>query len=82
MTIFVDKNTNVLVQGITGRLGRLQTELMLDYGTRIVAGITPGKGGETVFGIPVYNSIQEAMSKHYIDASVICACSLCGGRNL
>ena len=71
MAIFVDKNTNVLVQGITGRLGGLQTELMLDYGTRIVAGVTPGKGGETTFGIPVYNSIQEAMSEHHIDASVI-----------
>ncbi len=71
MAIFVDKNTNVLVQGITGRLGALQTELMLDYGTRIVAGVTPGKGGETQFDIPVYDSIQEAMSKHRIDASVI-----------
>ena len=71
MAIFVDKDTNVLVQGITGRLGALQTELMLDYGTRIVAGVTPGKGGETQFHIPVYDSIQEAMSKHRIDASVI-----------
>jgi len=71
MAIFVDKDTNVLVQGITGRLGALQTELMLDYGTRIVAGVTPGKGGETQFDIPVYDSIQEAMSKHRIDASVI-----------
>ena len=48
MAIFVDKDMNVLVQGITGRLGALQTELMLDYGTKIVAGVTPGKGGDTV----------------------------------
>ena len=71
MAIFVDKDTNVLVQGITGRLGALQTELMLDYGTKIVAGVTPGKGGETQFDIPVYNSVQEAISKHNIDASVV-----------
>jgi len=71
MAIFVDKDTNVLVQGITGRLGALQTKLMLDYGTKIVAGVTPGKGGETQFNIPVYNSVEEAMTKHRIDASVI-----------
>ncbi len=71
MAIFVDKDTNVLVQGITGRLGALQTELMLDYGTKIVAGVTPGKGGETQFDIPVYNSVQAAISKHRIDASVV-----------
>ena len=57
MAIFVDKQTNVLVQGITGRLGALQTRLMLDYGTKVVAGVTPGKGGERQFGIPVYDSI-------------------------
>lgn len=71
MAIFVDRDTNVLVQGITGRLGALQTELMLDYGTKIVAGVTPGKGGGTQFDIPVYNSVQEAISKHRIDASVV-----------
>lgn len=71
MAILVDKDTNVLVQGITGRLGALQTELMLDYGTKIVAGVTPGKGGEMLLAIPVYNSVQEAMSEHRIDASVI-----------
>ncbi len=71
MAIFVDKDTNVLVQGITGKFGVLQTKLMLDYGTKIVAGVTPGKGGQTLFDIPVYNSVEEAMSKHEIDASVI-----------
>lgn len=45
MAIFVDKDTNALVQGITGKFGVLQTKLMLDYGTKIVAGVTPGKGG-------------------------------------
>lgn len=71
MAIFVDRDTNVLVQGITGRLGALQTELMLRYGTKIVAGVTPGKGGQTLFDIPVYDSVEEAMGKHRIDASVV-----------
>jgi len=71
MAIFVDKDTNVLVQGITGRLAALQTKLMLDYGTKIVAGVTPGKGGQTLFEIPIYDSVQEATNKHRIDASVI-----------
>lgn len=57
--ILVDKKTRVVVQGITGRQGRFHTKTMLDYGTNVVAGVTPGKGGETVDGIPVYNSIQE-----------------------
>jgi len=71
MAIFVDKDTNVLIQGITGRIAAAQTKMMLDYGTRIVAGVTPGKGGQTQFGIPVYDSVQEAANEHRIDASVI-----------
>ena len=71
MAIFVDKDTNVLVQGITGRIAAAQTKMMLDYGTRIIAGVTPGKGGQTQFGIPVYDSVQEAANEHRIDASVI-----------
>jgi len=71
MAIFVDKDTNVLVQGITGRIAAAQTKLMLDYGTKIVAGVTPGKGGQDQFGIPVYDSVQEAANEHRIDASVI-----------
>ena len=71
MAIFVDKDTNVLIQGITGRVGAAQTKMMLDYGTKIVAGVTPGKGGQTQLGIPVYDSAQEAVTKHKIDASVI-----------
>ena len=71
MAIFVDKDTNVLIQGITGRIAAVQTQIMLDYGTKIVAGVTPGKGGQSQFGIPVYDSVQEATSQHRIDASVI-----------
>jgi succinyl-CoA synthetase alpha subunit len=70
MSILLDRNTRVLVQGITGRAGRTQTRWMLDYGTNIVAGVTPGKGGETVEGIPVYNTVQEAVEKKGAEASV------------
>lgn len=71
MAILVGKDSNILVQGITGRLGALQTELMLDYGTKIVAGVTPGKGGQKLFDIPIYDSVQAATNGHRIDASVI-----------
>ncbi|NOZ92977.1 succinate--CoA ligase subunit alpha [bacterium 3DAC] len=71
MGILVDKNTTVLVQGITGRYGSYHTKLMLDYGTKIVAGVTPGKGGLEVHGVPVYDTVEEAVNNHDIDASII-----------
>jgi succinyl-CoA synthetase alpha subunit len=71
MSILINKDTRVLVQGITGREGAFHTEKMLEYGTKIVAGSTPGKGGQVVQGIPVYNSVSEARAKHEIDASII-----------
>jgi succinyl-CoA synthetase alpha subunit len=71
MSILINKETRVLVQGITGREGAFHTEKMLEYGTKIVAGSTPGKGGQVVQGIPVYNSVSEARAKHEIDASII-----------
>lgn len=71
MAILVNERTRVLVQGITGRLGSLQTKMMLDYGTKITAGVTPGKGGETVYGVPVYDSIKDALREHEVDASII-----------
>jgi len=70
MSILLNRETRVLVQGITGRAGRVQTRLMLDYGTNIVAGVTPGKGGESVEGVPVYNTVAEAVARHEVDASV------------
>lgn len=65
------KGTEVMVQGITGRYGRLHTELMLSYGTKIVAGVTPGKGGESVHGVPVFDSCEEAIKKTNAVVSVV-----------
>ncbi len=70
MSILLNRETRVLVQGITGRIGRVQTKWMLDYGTNIVAGVTPGKGGDEVHGVPVYDTIAEAVTKHGAEASV------------
>lgn len=70
MSILVNRETKVLVQGITGRVGRAQTKWMLDYGTKVVAGVTPGKGGEEVEGIPVYNTVDEAVAEQGAEASV------------
>ena len=63
--------TRVLVQGITGTQGRFHTRLMLDYGTRIVAGVAPGRGDQEVEGVPVYDTIAEAMEVHTPDASIV-----------
>ncbi len=67
----IDKKTRVLVQGITGREGQLHTREMLDYGTRIAAGVTPFKGGTSTLGVPVYNSVASACLEHEIDASIV-----------
>jgi len=62
--VIIDENTPVLVQGITGREGSFHTRLMKEYGTRILAGVTPGRGGASVEGTPVYNTVREALSDH------------------
>ena len=64
MSILVNKNTKVLVQGITGKEGQKAAAAMREYGTQVVAGVRPGKGGEIVEGVPVYNSVAEAMAAH------------------
>ncbi len=64
MAILIDENTTVLVQGITGREGSARTRFMLDYGTNVIAGVTPGRGGSSVWGVPVYNSVAEAIAAH------------------
>jgi succinyl-CoA synthetase alpha subunit len=70
LAIFIDQNTRILVQGITGNVGSFQTRIMKEYGSNIVAGITPGKGGQDVDGIPVYNLVSEAVREHRIDAAI------------
>jgi len=71
MAIFVDKKTTIVVQGITGRDGSFHTRQMKQYGANIVAGVTPGKGGTKVEGIPVFNSVAEAVGKKKANTSVI-----------
>ena len=70
MSILINKNTKVLILGITGKSGILQTKIMKEYGTNIVAGVTPGKGGLEVEGIPVYDFVSEAIEKHKIDVAI------------
>jgi succinyl-CoA synthetase alpha subunit len=71
LSILVDKNTRLLVQGITGRTGTFHTLQAVEYGTSVVAGVTPGRGGETVEGIPVFDAVAEAVSSTNANASVV-----------
>lgn len=71
MAIIVDEKTKVCVQAITGKQGRFHTRQMLDYGTRVVAGTSPGKGGQEVEGVPVYDTVEEAVDRRGATASVI-----------
>ncbi|WP_028321933.1 succinate--CoA ligase subunit alpha [Desulfatiglans anilini] len=70
MSILLDGDTRVIVQGITGKIGQVQTYWMLEYGTAVVGGVTPGKGGSTVEGLPVFDSVAEAVEKTGANASV------------
>ncbi len=71
MAILVDKDTRLIVQGITGGQGTFHSGAMLEYGTKIVAGVTPGKAGESIHGIPVFDSVREAKDTHDATASII-----------
>lgn len=71
MSIFINKETRVLVQGITGKQGSFHTAQMLEYGTKIVAGVSPGKGGQSVEGVPVFDTVFAAMEKEPVDASIL-----------
>jgi succinyl-CoA synthetase alpha subunit len=71
MSILVDKNTRLVVQGITGREGEFHTRQMLEYGTNVVAGVTPGKGGGWVAGVPVFDTMGEAINATEANASII-----------
>jgi succinyl-CoA synthetase alpha subunit len=71
MSILVNKNTRVLVQGITGKVGQFHTKNCREYGTRIVAGVTPGKGGESIDGVPVFDTVMEAVRQTGADAAMV-----------
>lgn len=71
MSILIGRNTRLIVQGITGREGTFHTGQMLEYGTNVVAGVTPGKGGQEVLGVPVYNTVREAAEATGANASVL-----------
>lgn len=71
MSILIDADTRVLVQGITGRIARFHTQEMLSYGTQVVGGVVPGKGGESVEGMPVFNTMKEAVETTGAEASLI-----------
>jgi len=70
MSILLNKTTRVLVQGITGKIGQAQTKWMKEYGTNIVAGVTPGRGGASVEGVPVFDGVAEAVKETGAEASV------------
>ncbi len=71
MSILLDSNTRAIVQGITGRIGSVQTKWMLECGTRLVGGVTPGKGGQEVHGLPVFDTVRQAVDATGANASVI-----------
>lgn len=71
MSIFVDKNTRLLVQGITGKEGQFHARQCVDYGTKVVAGVTPGKGGQKMDDVPVFNTVKEAVAKTGANCSMV-----------
>jgi succinyl-CoA synthetase alpha subunit len=71
MSILVNKNTRVICQGITGKAGEFHSKNCLEYGTKLVAGVTPGKGGQTALGLPVYDTVVEAVEKQGAEVSMI-----------
>lgn len=71
MSIMIDNKTKVLVQGFTGKIGTFHAKEMLEYGTQVVGGVTPGKGGQTHLGLPVFNTMKDAVSETGAEASVV-----------
>ena len=71
MAILIDEDTKVVVQGLSGRIGQFHAQEMIEYGTRVVAGVTPGKGGSTVLNRPVFNTVREAVEQTGAEASLL-----------
>lgn len=71
MAIFINENTPILVQGFTGRIGTFHAQEMIDYGTNVVGGVTPGKGGSTHLGRPVFNTMKGAVDETKAEASIV-----------
>ena len=71
MAILIDEKTRIIVQGFTGKIGTFHAQDMINYGSNIVGGVTPGKGGSQHLGLPVFNTVKEAMQKVEADASII-----------
>jgi len=71
MSVLVNKNTKVITQGFTGQQGTFHSEQALDYGTKVVGGVTPGKGGTQHIGLPVFNTVQDAVDETGADATMI-----------
>ena len=71
MSIFLDRDTKIIVQGITGKMARFHTREMIEYGSNVVGGVVPGKGGETVEGVPVFNTVKEAVAETGAEATLV-----------
>ena len=80
MSILINEDTKLIVQGITGREGSYHASLMKKYGTKVVAGVTPGKGGQEFEKIPVFNSVFEAVKSTDANASILCPSQIYQGR--
>ena len=81
MSILINKNTKVICQGITGKVGQFHTKGCKEYGTKMVGGVTPGKGGETVEGLPVFDTVMEAVKQTGADATMLMPAKSFTGSN-
>jgi succinyl-CoA synthetase alpha subunit len=77
MAILLNENTKVIVQGITGKQGSFHAKSMIEYGTKVVAGVTPGKGGQEFLGVPVFDSMKEAVEETSYSFSHFYPCKIC-----